>query len=209
MGTRHLTAVYLNHEYKVAQYGQWDGYPDGQGITCLHFLREECDIARFRDAVKNCTFIANDKLNGLLKEFGMEDNGDMSVDDYDRFKLAYPELHRDIGAKILKLVQDNPEGLELRDRIEFAADSLMCEWAWVVDLDEGTFEAYKGYNYTPLTENDRFFFLAEYEDERDFGGGMAHGVKLVAKWSLDKLPTDEEFLATFRDDEEDDDETSL
>lgn len=31
MGTRNLTAVYLDGQYKVAQYGQWDGYPEGQG----------------------------------------------------------------------------------------------------------------------------------------------------------------------------------
>lgn len=26
MGTRNLTIVYSNGEYKVAQYGQWDGF---------------------------------------------------------------------------------------------------------------------------------------------------------------------------------------
>lgn len=31
MGTRNLTAVYLDGQYKVAQYGQWDGYPEGRG----------------------------------------------------------------------------------------------------------------------------------------------------------------------------------
>lgn len=31
MGTRNLTAVYIDGEYKVAQYGQWDGYPEGPG----------------------------------------------------------------------------------------------------------------------------------------------------------------------------------
>jgi len=28
MGTRHLTMVIQNKEPKVAQYGQWDGYPE-------------------------------------------------------------------------------------------------------------------------------------------------------------------------------------
>lgn len=41
MGTRNLTAVYLDGQYKVAQYGQWDGYPEGQGITAL--TRERMD----------------------------------------------------------------------------------------------------------------------------------------------------------------------
>lgn len=39
MGTRGLTAVMLGGEYKIAQYGQWDHYPSGQGVTALEFCR--------------------------------------------------------------------------------------------------------------------------------------------------------------------------
>ena len=39
MGTRNLTIVHKNGEYKVAQYGQWDGYPEGLGATLLNFLK--------------------------------------------------------------------------------------------------------------------------------------------------------------------------
>jgi hypothetical protein len=37
MGTRHLIAVQLGGEYRVAQYGQWDGYPDSAGIDVLFY----------------------------------------------------------------------------------------------------------------------------------------------------------------------------
>ena len=203
MGTRNLTAVFLNGEYKVAQYGQWDGYPDGQGITCLHFLRDKCDMPRFREAVSRSSFMTSEELNALLTEYGMKEDGMISYDDYDRFNRDYPELSRDSGGKILEIIQNSPDGVRLRNNITFAADSIFCEWAWVVDLDKGTFEGYKGFNHTPLAEDDRFFFLAEHEDEKDYGGGMAHGVKLAAKWNLDNLPSDAEFLAAFQSDEED------
>jgi hypothetical protein len=39
MGTRNLTRVICDGKTKVAQYGQWDGYPEGQGKTVLNFLR--------------------------------------------------------------------------------------------------------------------------------------------------------------------------
>jgi len=32
MGTRHLICAKINNEYKLSQYGQWDGYPSGQGV---------------------------------------------------------------------------------------------------------------------------------------------------------------------------------
>ena len=31
MGTRHIIAVYVNGEYKIAQHGQFDGYPEHVG----------------------------------------------------------------------------------------------------------------------------------------------------------------------------------
>ena len=38
MGTRNLTVVVQNQEVKVAQYGQFDGFPDSLGIKLLKFF---------------------------------------------------------------------------------------------------------------------------------------------------------------------------
>ena len=35
MGTRHLIGVIKDGAYRVAQYGQWDGYPEGVGAELL------------------------------------------------------------------------------------------------------------------------------------------------------------------------------
>lgn len=48
MGTRHLTMIYANGAYRVSQYGQWDGYPDGQGLTILTSLRG-LDLSTLRE----------------------------------------------------------------------------------------------------------------------------------------------------------------
>jgi len=56
MGTRHLICVVLDNEYRVAQYGQWDGYLTGQGKEIVNFLLT-CDLTKFKDKIKNnCSY---------------------------------------------------------------------------------------------------------------------------------------------------------
>jgi hypothetical protein len=190
MGTRNLTAVFMDGEYVVAQYGQWDGYPEGQGATCLNFLRDEMDESIFREQLKKIHFGDEKELGDLFSEFGASQSGSFSMQNYDLFKKAYPELHRDTGAGILKMIQDGKVRI-LRDDIDFAADGLFCEWAYVIDLDKRRFEVYTGFHKEPLTEKDRFYFLKDKEEN-----GYS-GIHMVFSWSIDDLPTDEEFIRTF------------
>lgn len=191
MGTRHLIAVQLDGEYKIAQYGQWDGYPEGQGMTTLHFLRS-MDEDKFKSALRNSSFISDDELMALWKQYGADDDGMVSLSDADRMKKDHPEYSRDTSADILQMVQEHPEGMKLHNQIGFAANGLFCEWDWVIDLDKRTFEGYRGFGSEPLTEQDRFYFLRDLE-QNGYGG-----VKLAAEWSLDRLPTDEDFLSAFK-----------
>lgn len=39
MGTRNITRVISGGELKVCQYGQWDGYPMGAGMSIANFVR--------------------------------------------------------------------------------------------------------------------------------------------------------------------------
>lgn len=38
MGTRHIIKVRKNGRDWISQYGQWDGYPTGQGVTVMEFV---------------------------------------------------------------------------------------------------------------------------------------------------------------------------
>ena len=191
MGTRHLIAVFADGEYRVAQYGQWDGYPEGQGLECLHFLRDEMN-EKFKENVLKCSTISLEKMKKIEEQYNIN-GGMISLRDYDRFSNDYPQLSRDTGSEILRMIQNSDNGLELIVNIDFAADSLFCEYAYVIDLDNRTFEAYEGFNKTSLNESDRFFFL-EPEVRNEY-----HPVKLTYKWSLSELPDDEGFINTFKE----------
>lgn len=54
MGTRHLISVVLDGEYKIAQYGQWDGYPSGQGQAIVDFLLDNFDREAFKRQLAKC-----------------------------------------------------------------------------------------------------------------------------------------------------------
>ena len=83
--------------------------------------------------------------------------------------------------------------LKLVNSIDFVADGFMCEWAWVIDLDNETFGGFKGFNHQPLTKEDRFYFLDSPEID------VYHPARLIAKWQLNNLPADDEFIKTFKE----------
>lgn len=189
MGTRNLEVVILNGEVRVGQYCQWDGFPDSQGMTALHFLRDKMNKELFIEKVKKSSFINEAELKSLWVSVGADPESDMvSWDVSKKFSLKYPHLHRDCGAKIFEIIQEHEDGIKLQNAVDFAGDSLFCEWAYVVDFDKNTFEVYQGFNQSPLTENDRFYFLQET-------GSEYYPVRMMKSYSISDLPSDEQFLS--------------
>lgn len=203
MGTRHLIAVQKDGEYKIAQYGQWDGYPSGQGLMVLAFLRklgaDPLYAASFARGLETVRFISEDDLRRRWEDVGADDSGFVSLDISDKFRAKYPENSRDTGAGVLDLVAEK-QGLGLYNHIDFAQDSLFCEWAYVVDLDNNTFEVFEGFNRHEVTEG-RFAGPKESGHDKSYGP-----VRLAHKWPLGSLPTDEAFLAVLEPQEKDEQE---
>lgn len=191
MGTRNLTMVYLDGEYKVAQYGQWDGYPEGQGVTILNFL-QEVEIDKFKEKVRNSVKKITPEI---LTKYHIEAGGELFSEAirpevFDKFKNLYPQFSRDTGAKVLEEIMSVAEGdIYLKLDTEFAKDSLFCEWAYVVDLDQMVLEVYAGNNLLPLGPNDRFFWLQESLTSDGYWP-----VKMICSFPLNKLPPRESFI---------------
>jgi len=92
MGTRHLQTV-INKEgkVKVQQYGQWDGYPDGQGIEILNYLKNG-DLNKYQNKLEKINLI-NQKQSKI-------------VDDDVNWKSNYPYLSRDCGSDIHQMIEN-------------------------------------------------------------------------------------------------------
>lgn len=168
MGTRHLIAIISDKKTRMAQYGQWDGYPSGQGQAIVDFL-----------AASNLdTFRRHVQASRMLTEEELVERGE-SAD----WKQKWPWLSRDSGADTLEYIMraDRPE-LQ-RSEWDFAADSLMCEFVYVIDLDAMLLEVHEGFQKEPHSSG-RFCDLAP---PRNNG---YHPVRLVASFPITDIPKD-------------------
>lgn len=181
MGTRHLICIVNNGEYKAAQYGQWDGYPSGQGIKVLNFLRN-FDKNVFVQKLKNCCFISDEEYDRLKKDYGS-----IKI-----FLKKFPQFSRYTSSEILQIILQSDNTILLYNSIQFSSDSLFCEYAYVIDLDKNTFEIFQGFNKSPLGKNDRFY--NEYIVDSEY-----YPVKLLKEYSIDNLPSDAIFLSDLED----------
>jgi hypothetical protein len=184
MGTRNSTIVKVNEKIVVAQYGQWDGYPSGQGLIILETL-SNCNLEELKEKCSNVRQIKDYKLKYLWSEAHdlagekEDDNkfGFVSVKVADKFKSMHPHLHRDCGGQILSLILKGADEVSLN--IDFAKGSggfFGCEWCYVVDFDKNVLEVYSG----------------TYEE-----------VYLVKGFDLNSLPNEEEFLEECQANQED------
>ena len=147
MGTRHLTEVRIDGKIKVAQYGQWDGYPTGQGQTIADFLKT-VDLEKFKKQVRSLTRHTKASIEKALREAGWDGKSEWIPSDIsDRKNAAHPELNRDYGAGILQLIHD---GIVTRVHLQsdFKEDAVFCEFAYEIDLDKETVRVNGGRAYT-------------------------------------------------------------
>lgn len=192
MGTRNLTMV-INRdgETKVAQYGQWDGYLEGQGVTILGTLHERLDL--LEKAISKCRFMNEDDIKERKKfweSLGAK-GGWVTMGQSEQYHIMYPLESRDIGGEILNRICDlapTVEEIVLSDSSSFANDSLFCEFAYVIDFRSRTFEVYTGFVTEALDEKERFYTGNSPKDKY-------YPVKALMSFSLDALPSEQEFLS--------------
>lgn len=189
MGTRNLTVVIHKGEVRMAQYGQWDGYPNGVGNDIAKVLKKT-SIKTLRKAIEKCTFLTADEILRRWEEMGA--TGDwITIDVSDKFAKKYPLLSRDnAGGEALRLILKNKNKFELKNMIDFAADSLFCEWAYVIDLDKERVEIYQGFNQQPLSKKDRFFSIQEKSHKEHRKDDQYYPIRLLKSYKYKDFTSD-------------------
>lgn len=212
MGTRHLTLVFYNGTWHIAQYGQWDGYPSGQGVTILRFLTDPTNLSKLRtvlnDAANMLYTPTKEQLDAWHAAMARErqahyERGRDLVDEAEIKQWAAmdfpgrdvcPSISRDTGAGILEVVANATEPVPVVRDLEFLADGLFCEWAYVVDLDEGVVEVYSNWDGLKVIKYGGEVRFVGDESFKDMGSFPA----LVGKWSFCELPDEATFVESLK-----------
>lgn len=171
MGTRHLITVVKDGKNKIAQYGQWDGYPSGQGVTVLQFLKNKRRVAKFRKSLDRVRFLDYEgKDKEMLEEYDKNAPVWSTDEDFrtDKQRAWFRTfMCRDIGAEILGNVANSEGEVVLRDNSDFSKE-FDCEYEYKINLDVNQLHVY------------------------DDG-------KKVGVYELDDLPTKKQFLKELKD----------
>jgi hypothetical protein len=178
MGTRNLTMVISQEgEKKVAQYGQWDGYPSGVGVGVLKFLKNKNVFEKFKTNLSKVRFLDE---KGVDKEFIKSynknapqwSNGpDYRTEEQKRWFATY--CTRDLAEEVLtNIANSTDEEIVLMDRENAAKGDGLVEYSYVINLKEKTLGIYghidqepmKVYKLDELPEEDVFILELEGVD---------------------------------------------
>ena len=202
MSTKGAMGVKINKEYKV-WYTHWNSYPDGLGREMVDFCKKvqkdtEGAIGKDRKTRRNTGW---NLFKRRCKQLKMVDK-DSTPSKY--FQKKYSKFFdNNVSSQsktewycLLRELQ-YVEGLyaiyknttkRMIEGFDFLKNSVFCEYAYIINLDEMTLEFYKGFNETfdgnsplPFTEKDKL--LPSYD-----GGNTYYSVRYKGSVSLTNIP---------------------
>jgi hypothetical protein len=179
MGTRGAYGFKADGKYFVT-YNHFDSYPSGLGVEILKFLAHVKETNGWED-LKN-------KVNGLkLVKESMTPTSD-EIEKYKNVadvKVANQSLTdwycllRNFQFGDILWAIETGEVAHMIDNFEFLKDSLFCEYAYIIDLDNMLLSYYEGSQKEPSVTN------LPVEMKADDG---YYPVKLMDSFPLEDLP---------------------
>ena len=160
MGTRNLTKVIdKDGIVRVAQYGQWDGYPSYSGIRILELISEYRMLDKIEKSLSKCRWVEPAIIDNAVFSYQNSPKFEELRKDPGGFALAFPSLARDTGVDILKCIVYG-EDIALVNDEDFENDELFCEAVYTLDFQQRLFIS--KYGATLIHEFDRLPTPEEY-----------------------------------------------
>ena len=184
MSTRGAVGFHVHGIDKIT-YNHSDSYPSGLGQDVLDFLTK---------------YLRKGTVSGLRKKAAKIEIIDDSVRATPEQQIKYRE-YADTGVStgdlaewyvLLRNLQGDLKGYldagVIVDGSDFLKDSLFCEWAYIINLDDETLEVYRGFNKKPNGKG-RYAKGATLPPPDENGYKYEYyPVTLYKKYNLDNLP---------------------
>lgn len=134
MGTRGLVGFVIDGEVK-ASYNHFDSYPTGLGCDVVKAVNAGIDA----DKVRALRMVKEDQKPTVDEQANLLKHANLGVSTGN--PAEWYVLLRDLQGDLLGTLDAG----YMIDSLNFAADSLFCEWGYLVNLDTETVEVYRGF----------------------------------------------------------------
>ncbi len=164
MGTRGCYGFVLPGGEEKLTYNCLDSYPSGLGQHVIDFLKET-PLREIRQIAERIVMVdelkskPTDSQIRVCKKAGLL-NTSVGNQTENEWYCLLRKSQGDLG------VYKNPKILWMIDGRAFVADSLFCEWAYIINLETNMLEIYRGFNDDP-TARGRYASCRIPQDRRN------------------------------------------
>lgn len=148
MSTRGVVGFVADGVWKVT-YNHGDSYPEWLGMRVLEFCKSITDWDKVKENVRKVVLVDSRSVASeeLQKRYTKFCNLGVSLQKADEWYCLLREAQGEKGLYAIA----NGELEHMIDSHEFMADSLFCEWGYVVDLDKMVLRVYKSADAPQVT----------------------------------------------------------
>jgi hypothetical protein len=144
MGTCSSIGIHVNGTDKLT-YNHYDGYPTDMG---QNVFEQVCDL------IKNEGWDKIKKMATKMRQVKADKK--FTVKQKEKYGHYWEQVDTGLNMYALLRGLQGKLGLMMKEGImvgdnDFILDSLFCEWAYIFNVDDKTFEIYQGFQLTPPT----------------------------------------------------------
>lgn len=182
MGTRGAIGFRIDGSDKLF-YNHFDSYPDALGEDFVKQVKELIKDAKLAEKVRALAEIKEgeeptpEDIERCKPYTNLSVSNQSTKDWYCLTRGAQGNLHATLEIGKAELAND------------FIFESLFCEWAYILNLDDGTVEFYKGFNKDPKAPG-RYAKESKDKHAKERGRDAYMGCALLATFPMDKIPKD-------------------
>ena len=193
MGTRGSIGVKIG-EKLFASYVHFDTYPEGLGMDVVEFCRnlKDSDIDVLIERFKHIKLVTEEDIPSVEEQKYYMKKGFFNGSVGDKSSEKWYCLLRNLqGVEHLVAIM-NGDCQHWIDNVEFLKDSLFCEYAYILDLNNRCLEFYEGFNKKPDENSPLPFSQICYRDNDKYKDleNRFYPVRFKGKASFNNIPKD-------------------